>query len=435
MLWRAQAPLTLTPVSLAVLSLLLLSTGYYLAPACPSAPPALILTPPALQPSPPALIPAPPALTPAPAPLDLTPAPPALIPSPPALTPAVPSPAPRARQCYLQVRLYEGSFASFHSTLLPSALAFLDFINVHLVLLLDAEKASHHEFGDAVLATLRAVAPPTPRGGVHVVYVPDLDWSIYAATPWRDGGNQKKGYFRQAYDTYWLDQYVLQLPGGAQDDDLTGLMDVETFYGVFEPRALLSPTGRIMVSAFNGTIYKFALWEGDAKFLRQPTPWAVMDTDVFPQTHRVDTYRLAREHLAAAWGVRTFEDAWRKCWAPSFDDTPQGQQSPSSPANVLANYAILHRPELYVAHAPTLGTGPPVTYMINYGPRANHAFLRIGCCRAFGGGPPGSNLSSSQLQLRAALRCPESAQSDFLRAFCPCVAPCPPPPTPYPSPH
>lgn len=371
-----------------MLALLLLGTGYLFAPTCPSAPPALVLS-------------------------------------------AHSSPTPRSRQYYLQVRLYEGSFEAFHSTLLPSALAFLDFQNVHLVLLLDAESATHHAFGEEVLFMLRAVAPPTRTGGVHVLYVPDLDWSLYAATPWRDMGNQRRGYFRQCYDTYWLDQY---LPSGAQDDDLTGLVDVEAFYSVFEPRALLSPTGRIMTSVFNGTIYSpawpnwnmHAGWQGDAKFLRQPTPWAAMDTEVFPQTHRVDTFRLARAHLAAAWGERTFEDAWRKCWAPSFDVTPQGQQFPSSPANVLANFALLHRPELYVAHAPTLGTGPTPTYMMNYGPRAEHSFLRIGCCRAFGGGAPASNLSSSQQLLRAALHCPESAQSDFGRAFGTGPRPAPP---------
>jgi hypothetical protein len=271
--------------------------------------------------------------------------------------PAPPRPTPRL---FLVIRTYWGGAGQ---AVWRALHAFVDWRTTHVTVVLDAESAADHAFGEKLL--VRYAGKPFAVRYAELPSNGELDFKPF----WVNGGKfNTTGYTRQLWDTFWLDTW---LPRDAGPDDLLGILDTDAqLSGLLVPRAYLDSNGRIFQPALQGDHF-----DGDQHLLGEPAPYDAMWTDTMPQIYYVSTFPRLRAFLGGTVNG-SLRDAWLGVGARYH-----GQLRRISPANVIFNYAVHHEAHLYGVSL-TGPSGGPVVPIFGSN-RAPKWAPRRGCCRLF----------------------------------------------------
>jgi len=285
----------------------------------------------------------------------------------------------------LVVRTYAGDAERFSKVLLPSLLAFVDWRACAVVVVLDDDAPSRAWAPElaTVLPRARIAFAAEPPPGV-------LDAAPFASIRGHatNGRYAERGYTRQLYDTFHLDELVWPSAAGSEDDvafhgaeprtDVVGVVDSDAqLYTVFPPRPLLSPAAALRRRGLPIIAKEKDFWLGDERLLREPTPVDSMSTEMMPELFWRETFSQLRAHVAAAHSLLLFEEVWLRL----FHLNDGGDDYWVSPANALANFGLSHDPGGYALEL--LGgneTAPPLG---SNRPDALH--LAASCCATFDG--------------------------------------------------
>ena len=289
--------------------------------------------------------------------------------------------AASAPRVTLVVRTFVGDAERFSRVLLPTLLAFVDWRACAVVLLLDDDGASR--------AWAPELAAALPRARVAFAAAPPD--SVLTAAPFasmeghsRTSRYAERGYTRQLYDTFFLDELVWPAAGGSANagkgearGDVVALIDSDAqLFGVFPPRAIFAP-GRLRQRGLPVVVKPGDFFRGDELLLRGPTQFDSMTTERMPELFWRETFAQLRAHVAQMHGEASFEAVWLRL----FGDRSGGDERWLSPANVLANFGLRHDPGGYAPEllghnetAPALGSNRP-----------GELELAAACCATFDG--------------------------------------------------
>jgi hypothetical protein len=293
----------------------------------------------------------------------------------------------------LAVRTFAGDAERFSSVLLPSLLAFVDWRACAVVLVLDDDDASR-AWAPALAAALpraRVVFAPEPPPGV-------LDAAPYASMRGHGSTSRyaERGYTRQLYDTFRLDELLWPPADGDGNSagdgdggagfhnaepraDVVAVIDTDAqLYTVFPPRPLFASAAALRRRGLPVVAKLGDFWGGgDERLLREPMRVDSMGTELMPELVWRETFSQLRAHVAAAHSLLLFKEVWLRL----YSQNDGGDDYWISPINALLNFGLAHDPGGYAFElfgdnetAPPLGSNRPV---------ALH--LAASCCATFGG--------------------------------------------------
>jgi hypothetical protein len=308
----------------------------------------------------------------------------------------------------LVVRSFAGDRGRFDQNLGASLKAFFDARAAALHFVLDDDNSSR-----AWAEDLRKAFP-----FALYTFAAEPALNILDASPYASKGNStrysSRGYTRQLYDTFFLDN-LLPLNPKCGGDEIVALIDADAMlYGIFPPLHLFE-TGMNVVEVI---ITKAPdVWRGDAVFLKEETPYDSMGTDVFPEFFWRSTFAAVRAHIEKAHDAQSFDDAWLQV----FKVQVTGDALFLSSSNVIANFGIIHEPERYTIRLQGQDDVHP-----QYGSnRPTHADFCKGCCWTFKMDPCSSRGSFPNFYEAIARQLETMPSDDLGKMKAQCVALCP----------
>jgi hypothetical protein len=273
---------------------------------------------------------------------------------------------------HMIVRGYAGDSDRIFKMLLPSIEAFYVFQETNTFsFVFDDESASDHLLGNRVLNWSEQRGFP-----IAVQYAKPPSAAILSASPYKSDSGTRiagPGYTRQLYDTFWFDTYA---PDDANETDVIGILDPDApFIAPFVLSTLFNVTEHSIIKV---PVCGQDIWPGDKMFLGSLTPHNHMGTGAMPQLFYIQTFQKLRMHIIETWSVDNFDDAWLSVFGQVSRGHELDLSLHLSPANVLANYALL-----YDSGYSALSTEDTVAVPIFASNKGNPNRAINGCCRSF----------------------------------------------------
>jgi hypothetical protein len=324
---------------------------------------------------------------------------------------------------HIVCRAYAGDAARIFGILLPTIEAFFDFRQTRTFrFVFDNESPADHEVGTRVQQWADARGFP-----ITVGYADPPRQAVLLASPYKSEGGRiaGPGYTRQLFDTFFFDEFPTvprtekngsssspsssssspppeperrlnySDPLGSRDPaildtDIIGILDADS---PFVAPAVLSaylqpPRGATTAEDWSPWLIRLcglsknAGWPGDTTLLGEPSNFNFMGAGMMPQLFFASTFKNARDHIAERWAMPTFEGAWLDAYGQPPGIKEQDRELHLSPANVLANYALLYEGDRYRGTVPgDDGSGVPLPVFSRNKALGENAIA--GCCRTF----------------------------------------------------